>query len=400
MRAVRKALGVKPTFKSVDTCAAEFAAHTPYYYKTYEDEDEVAPCDRPKAMILGAGPNRIGQGIEFDYCCVHAAYALSDAGYETIMVNCNPETVSTDYDTSDRLYFEPLTFEDVMDIVDAENPAGVVVTFGGQTPLKLAHALEQAGVPDHGHARLRPSTSPRTAGASRRSSTSWASRTRLQAPPTASTRRSRSRAASASRCSCGPSYVLGGRGMVIAYNEQYLEKYMAEAVSISPEHPVLLDRFLEGAVEVDVDAVCDGETVYIGGVMEHIEEAGIHSGDSACSIPPYTLSEDIVERIREHSSRARDAPWRARSHERAVRGEGPARLRARGQPAGEPHRAVREQGHRRAARQGRGARHGGSEARRDGPARRRPRARALLRQGGGHAVRALPGRRLGARARR
>jgi carbamoyl-phosphate synthase large subunit len=298
VRAVRKALGVKPTFKSVDTCAAEFEAHTPYYYKTYEDEDEVAPCDRPKAMILGAGPNRIGQGIEFDYCCVHAAYALSDAGYETIMVNCNPETVSTDYDTSDRLYFEPLTFEDVMDIVDAENPAGVVVTFGGQTPLKLAHALEQAGVPIMG-------TSPEAIDLAedRRRFSAVLDELGI-AYPAAGTANSFEEAVEvAGRIGfpllVRPSYVLGGRGMVIAYNEEYLEKYMAEAVSISPEHPVLLDRFLEGAVEVDVDAVCDGETVYIGGVMEHIEEAGIHSGDSACSIPPYTLSEDIVVQIRE-----------------------------------------------------------------------------------------------------
>jgi carbamoyl-phosphate synthase large subunit len=300
VRAARKTLGVKPTFKSVDTCAGEFSASTPYYYKTYEDEDEVAPCDRPKAMILGAGPNRIGQGIEFDYCCVHAAYALSEAGYETIMVNCNPETVSTDYDTSDRLYFEPLTFEDVMDIVDAENPAGVVVTFGGQTPLKLAHALEQAGVPIMG-------TSPEAIDLAedRRRFSAILDELGI-AYPAAGTANSFAEALEvAGRIGfpllVRPSYVLGGRGMVIAYNEQYLEQYMAEAVSISPEHPVLLDRFLEGAVEVDVDAVCDGETVYIGGVMEHIEEAGIHSGDSACSIPPYTLTEDVVERIREHS---------------------------------------------------------------------------------------------------
>jgi carbamoyl-phosphate synthase large subunit len=300
VRAVRKALGVKPTFKSVDTCAAEFAAFTPYYYKTYEDEDEVAPATKPKAMILGAGPNRIGQGIEFDYCCVHAAYALSDAGYETIMVNCNPETVSTDYDTSDRLYFEPLTFEDVMDIVDAENPAGVVVTFGGQTPLKLANALEHAGVPIMG-------TSPEAIDLAEDRKRFSAILDELGiAYPAAGTAFSFEEGLGVARrigfpLLVRPSYVLGGRGMVIAYNEQYLEKYMAEAVSISPEHPVLLDRFLEGAVEVDVDAVCDGESVYIGGVMEHIEEAGIHSGDSACSIPPYTLSEEIVERIREHT---------------------------------------------------------------------------------------------------
>jgi len=300
VRAVRKALGVRPTFKAVDTCAAEFAAFTPYYYKTYEDEDEVAPATKPRAMILGAGPNRIGQGIEFDYCCVHAAYALSDMGYETVMVNCNPETVSTDYDTSDRLYFEPLTFEDVMDIVDVENPVGCVVTFGGQTPLKLAKALEAAGVPIMG-------TSPEAIDLAEDRQRFSAILDELGiAYPAAGTARSFEEAlVVAGRIGypllVRPSYVLGGRGMVIAYSENYLEKYMAEAVSVSPEHPVLLDKFLEGAIEVDVDAVCDGDAVYIGGVMEHIEEAGIHSGDSACCIPPFTLGSDTIERIREHS---------------------------------------------------------------------------------------------------
>jgi carbamoyl-phosphate synthase large subunit len=300
VRAVRKALGVKPTFKSVDTCAAEFAAYTPYYYKTYEDEDEVATAERPRAIILGAGPNRIGQGIEFDYCCVHAAYALHDAGYETVMVNCNPETVSTDYDTSDRLYFEPLTFEDVMDIVDKEDPAGCVVTFGGQTPLKLAHALEAAGVPIMG-------TKPEAIDLAE-------DRRRFSAIldelgilyPAAGTASSFSEALEVARrigfpLLVRPSYVLGGRGMVIAYDESYLESYMIEATRISPDHPVLLDRFLEGAIEVDVDAACDGETVYVGGVMEHIEEAGIHSGDSACCIPPYSLGMETVERIKEQA---------------------------------------------------------------------------------------------------
>ncbi len=273
MRAVRKALGVRPTFKAVDTCAAEFAAYTPYYYKTYEDEDEVTPAEKPRVMILGAGPNRIGQGIEFDYCCVHAAYALSDMGYETVMVNCNPETVSTDYDTSDRLYFEPLTFEDVMDIVDAEKPVGCVVTFGGQTPLKLAKALEAAGVPILG-------TSPEAIDLAEDRQRFSAILDELGiAYPAAGTARSYNEALAVARrigfpLLVRPSYVLGGRGMVIAYSEDYLERYMAEAVSISPEHPVLLDKFLEGAIEVDVDAVCDGETVFIGGIMEHIEEAG------------------------------------------------------------------------------------------------------------------------------
>jgi carbamoyl-phosphate synthase large subunit len=300
VRARRAELGVRATFKSVDTCAAEFAAFTPYYYKTYEEEDEVAPSEKRKAMILGAGPNRIGQGIEFDYCCVHASYALHDLGFETIMVNCNPETVSTDYDTSDRLYFEPLTFEDVMDIVEAEKPAGVVVTFGGQTPLKLAKALEAAGVPIMG-------TKPEAIDLAEDRSRFQALLDRLGiAYPAAGTANTFDEAVEvAGRIGfpllVRPSYVLGGRGMVIAYNEEYLEKYMAEAVRVSPDHPVLLDKFLESAIEVDVDAVCDGESVYVGGVMEHIEEAGIHSGDSACAIPPFSLGSETIERIKAHT---------------------------------------------------------------------------------------------------
>ncbi len=300
VRRQRLDLGVSPTFKAVDTCAAEFAAATPYYYKTYEEEDEVTSSAKRKVMILGAGPNRIGQGIEFDYCCVHAAYALSDLGYETIMVNCNPETVSTDYDTSDRLYFEPLTFEDVMDIVQAEDPVGVVVTFGGQTPLKLAHALEDAGVPIMG-------TSPEAIDLAedRRRFAEVLDRLGI-AYPAAGTACTHSQAVEVARTIgfpllVRPSYVLGGRAMVIAYNEDYLERYMTEAASVSPEHPVLLDRFLEGAIEVDVDAACDIESVYVGGGMEHIEEAGIHSGDSACCIPPFSLGEDTVELIVEHT---------------------------------------------------------------------------------------------------
>ncbi|TLM78068.1 MAG: carbamoyl-phosphate synthase large subunit [Actinobacteria bacterium] len=299
-RAWRLGLGVKATFKAVDTCAAEFEAYTPYYYKTYETEDEVRGTDKPRAMILGAGPNRIGQGIEFDYCCVHAAYALRDLGYETIMVNCNPETVSTDYDTSDVLFFEPLTFEDVMDIVEATGPAGVVVTFGGQTPLKLAHALEAAGVPIMG-------TKPEAIDLAEDRERFQALLDRLGiAYPAAGTARTHDEALEVARrigfpLLVRPSYVLGGRGMVIAYSEDYLERYMDEATSVSPDHPVLLDRFLEGAVEVDVDCVADGETVYVGGVMEHIEEAGIHSGDSACCIPPFTLSDAVVEQIRSHT---------------------------------------------------------------------------------------------------
>ncbi|MCE5191872.1 MAG: carbamoyl-phosphate synthase large subunit, partial [Actinomycetia bacterium] len=302
VRTRRLELGVKATFKSVDTCAGEFLATTPYYYKTYEEQDEVAPATRPRVLILGAGPNRIGQGIEFDYCCVHASYALHDAGFETVMVNCNPETVSTDYDTSDRLYFEPLTFEDVMDIVDAEQPVGVLVTFGGQTPLKLARALEDAGVPILG-------TKPEAIDLAEDRERFADVLDRLGiAYPAAGTARSAAEAIEvAGRIGypllVRPSYVLGGRGMVIAYNQEYLLQHVADAVIVSPDHPVLLDRFLEGAIEVDVDAVCDGRDVYIGGVMEHIEEAGIHSGDSACCIPPFTLGDGIVEEIRAHTRR-------------------------------------------------------------------------------------------------
>jgi len=300
VRARRLDLGVTATFKAVDTCAAEFAASTPYYYKTYEEQNEAVRSERKKAMILGAGPNRIGQGIEFDYCCVHAAYALSDAGYETIMVNCNPETVSTDYDTSDKLYFEPLTFEDVMDIVEVERPDGVLVTFGGQTPLKLAHALEEAGVPILG-------TAPEAIDLAedRRRFSEVLDRLGI-AYPAAGTASTLDEAVEvAGRIGypllVRPSYVLGGRGMVIAYTEEYLLRYVQKATEVSPDHPVLLDRFLEGAIEVDVDAVCDGETVYIGGVMEHIEEAGIHSGDSACCIPPFSLGEETIARIKGHA---------------------------------------------------------------------------------------------------
>lgn len=298
VRARRKELGVIPVFKTVDTCAAEFDSETEYHYKTYESgPSEIKPASRKRAMILGAGPNRIGQGIEFDYCCVHASYALHDAGFETIMVNCNPETVSTDYDTSDRLYFEPLTYEDVMDIIDVERPDGVVVTLGGQTPLKLAKALEEAGVPIMGtkpyaidlaedrdrFAEILDELSITYPAAGMASSFEEACRVadRIGFP-----------------LLVRPSYVLGGRGMVIAYDAKYLERYMAEAARITPDHPVYLDRFLEGAIECDVDALCDGEQVYIGGVLEHIEEAGVHSGDSACCIPPFTLSEAQVSQLR------------------------------------------------------------------------------------------------------
>ena len=298
VRAYRKKLGVVPVFKTVDTCAAEFMSRTEYHYKTYElGETEVHPSGKKRAMILGAGPNRIGQGIEFDYCCVHACYALHDAGYETIMVNCNPETVSTDYDTSDRLYFEPLTYEDVMDIVDIEQPDGVVVTLGGQTPLKLASALQDAGVHVMG-------TKPHAIDLAedRDRFAEVLDELHITYPAAGMANSFEEACQVADRIGfpllVRPSYVLGGRGMAIVYDAKALEKYMAEAARITPDHPVYLDRFLEGAIECDVDALCDGDTVYIGGVLEHIEEAGIHSGDSACCIPPFTLSESQVSQLR------------------------------------------------------------------------------------------------------
>ena len=298
VRAWRKKLGVVPAFKTVDTCAAEFPSKTDYHYKTYDAQaTEVSPKTRKRAMILGAGPNRIGQGIEFDYCCVHASYALADEGYETIMVNCNPETVSTDYDTSDKLYFEPLTFEDVMDIVDVEDPDGVVVTLGGQTPLKLAKPLADAGVTIMG-------TQPEAIDLAedRERFAAVLDELKITYPASGEAETYEEALQVADRIGfpllVRPSYVLGGRGMAIVYDGAQLEKYMTEAAKISPDHPVYLDRFLEAAVEVDLDAVCDGETTYVGGVLEHIEEAGIHSGDSACCTPPFALSEAIVTRLR------------------------------------------------------------------------------------------------------
>ena len=298
VRAFRKSLGVVPAFKTVDTCAAEFPSKTAYHYKTYDaDATEVEAGDRKRVMILGAGPNRIGQGIEFDYCCVHASYALHDEGYETIMVNCNPETVSTDYDTSDKLYFEPLTYEDVMDIVDAERPDGVIVTLGGQTPLKLAKPLLEAGVPIMG-------TQPEAIDLAedRERFAAILDELSITYPAAGEATTFEEACQVADRIGfpllVRPSYVLGGRGMAIVYDGAQLEKYMGEAAKISPDHPVYLDRFLEGAVEVDLDALCDGERVYVGGVLEHIEEAGIHSGDSACCTPPFALSEALVSQLR------------------------------------------------------------------------------------------------------
>jgi carbamoyl-phosphate synthase large subunit len=300
VRARRRAHGIVATFKTVDTCAAEFVAHTPYLYSTYEEEDEAPPTDRRKVIILGSGPNRIGQGIEFDYCCVHAAFALRDLGVEAIMVNCNPETVSTDYDTSDRLYFEPLTFEDVLTIVEKERPLGVIVQFGGQTPLKLAVPLRDAGVPILGTS---PDAIDRAEDRERFSALLRDLRLTQAAGATARS------VAEAEAIATGigypvlvrPSYVLGGRAMRIVYDGEDLRRYMTEAVRVSPEHPILIDKFLEDAIEIDVDAVADGERVVIGGVMEHIEKAGIHSGDAACALPPYSLGEDQVAELREQT---------------------------------------------------------------------------------------------------
>jgi len=297
VRKTRTAAGVVPVFKRVDTCAAEFEAHTPYLYSTFEDECEARPTDAKKIMVLGGGPNRIGQGIEFDYCCVHAAFALSEDGYETIMVNCNPETVSTDYDTSDRLYFEPLTFEDVMAIVDVEKPFGVIVQFGGQTPLKLAEHLEAAGVPIIG-------TSPDMIDLAedRERFQQLLHDLKLRQPENGTARSIDEAIAVANRVGypvvVRPSYVLGGRAMQIVHDETGLLRYMTEAVSVSNDHPVLLDRFLNQAIELDVDALCDGERVVVGGIMEHIEEAGVHSGDSSCCLPPHSVSEKTLEEIR------------------------------------------------------------------------------------------------------
>ncbi len=296
VRALRHENDVRPVYKRVDTCGAEFQAHTPYLYSTYEDECEAEPTDRDKIMILGGGPNRIGQGIEFDYCCVHAAFALADAGYETIMVNCNPETVSTDYDTSDRLYFEPLTLEDVLEIVHKEKPKGVIVQFGGQTPLKLAMALEREGVPIIG---TPPDAIDRAEDRERFDD--LLEKLGLRKPPSGLARSEAEADAAAERIGypvlVRPSYVLGGRAMQIVHDRESLAEYMRTAVKASPEHPVLVDHFLADAIEVDVDAICDGERVVIGGVMEHIEEAGVHSGDSACSLPPYSLSKTVVDEI-------------------------------------------------------------------------------------------------------
>ena len=300
IREIRKKLGIEATYKTVDTCAAEFEAETPYYYSTCASEDEVRPTDKPKIMILGGGPNRIGQGIEFDYCCVHAAMALKADGFETIMVNSNPETVSTDYDTSDRLYFEPLTCEDVLNIFDKEKPSGVIVQFGGQTPLNLAMALKAAGVQIIG-------TSPEDIARSedRQLFKEVLDSIGLKQPPNGTATSSEEAAPIAAMLGypviVRPSYVLGGRAMQIVYDEELLQDYMHSAVQASPAHPVLIDKYLEDAIEVDVDAISDGTRTVIGGVMEHIEEAGVHSGDSDCVLPPHTLVDEQISQLKEYT---------------------------------------------------------------------------------------------------
>ncbi|TCO75104.1 carbamoyl-phosphate synthase large subunit [Chromatocurvus halotolerans] len=298
VRAHRHGLGIRPVYKRVDTCAAEFAAETAYMYSTYEEECEAAASSRRKILVIGGGPNRIGQGIEFDYCCVHAVLAMREDGYETIMINCNPETVSTDYDTSDRLYFEPVTLEDVLEIVDLEKPEGVIVQFGGQTPLKLARDLEAAGVPIIG---TTPDAIDRAEDRERFQQ--MIDKLGLRQPANTTVRSVDAAVAAAQNIGyplvVRPSYVLGGRAMEIVYREEDLLRYMNDAVSVSNESPVLLDSFLSAAIEVDIDAVSDGETVVIGAIMQHIEQAGVHSGDSACSLPPYSLPAHVQDMMRE-----------------------------------------------------------------------------------------------------
>src|SRR5205085_4492357 len=296
IRKKRIGQNVTPTYRLVDTCAAEFEAYTPYYYSTYGTENERRESGKRKIIILGGGPNRIGQGIEFDYCCVHAAFALRELGFETIMVNSNPETVSTDYDTSDKLYFEPLTLEDVLNIYDQEQPEGVIVQFGGQTPLNLASGLKAAGVPILG-----TQTESIETAEDRKLFAAMLDKLGLRQTPNGSATSTNDAVAIATEIGypvlVRPSFVLGGRAMELVYTETDLRRYMTSAIEITPDRPVLIDRFLEDAIEVDVDSISDGETTVIGAIMEHIEEAGIHSGDSACVIPTFSLSRKVLDEI-------------------------------------------------------------------------------------------------------
>jgi len=302
VRGVRRALGVSPTYKSVDTCAGEFPAQTPYFYSTYEDEDEVVRGENPSVVVLGSGPNRIGQGVEFDYACVHASYALKDAGYDSVMVNSNPETVSTDYDASTRLYFEPLTAEHALEVIRREKPHGVILQFGGQSPLKLARELEKEGVPILG-------TSPDAIDLAEDRSRFGRLLEDLDIPhPRFGTATTPAEATAVARelgypVVVRPSYVLGGRRMEIVYSDDDLDLYLKTGAGASPSHPTLVDKFMEDYVEVDVDAVCDGEEVFVGGIMEHVEEAGVHSGDSSCVTPPITLHSALLERIEDYTRR-------------------------------------------------------------------------------------------------
>jgi carbamoyl-phosphate synthase large subunit len=302
VRQLRRTLGVLPVYKPVDTCAAEFEAETPYFYSTYERESEYRESGKRKIVILGGGPNRIGQGIEFDYCCVHGVYALQEEGFEVIMINCNPETVSTDYDTSDRLYFEPLTFEDVMNIIELERPEGVIVQFGGQTPLKLAIPLQRAGVKILGTPPEHIDTAE-----DRKKFGALLERLGIRCPAFGTATSFDEAHGVAQRIGypvlVRPSYVLGGRAMEVVYDDESLETYMSHAIHVSPEHPILVDKFLDDATEYDVDALCDGEDVFIGGIMQHIEEAGIHSGDSSCVLPPYSSSPDVLDVLKEQTAR-------------------------------------------------------------------------------------------------
>ena len=301
VREARHRLGVRPSFKSVDTCAAEFQAFTPYLYSTYDGESEAPPTARRKIVILGAGPNRIGQGIEFDYCCVHASMALQGDDFETIMINCNPETVSTDYDTSDRLYFEPLTVETVLEIIEREKPFGVIVQFGGQTPLRISQELASLGVPIIG-----TSVESIDIAEDRERFSALITRLGLQQPPFATARSAEEAISAATKLGfplmIRPSFVLGGRAMLVVYSLEEVLNYMQEGIEVSHDRPVLLDRFLEGAIEVDVDVVSDGSDVLIAGIMEHIEPAGIHSGDSSCCLPPQSLSETVLNNLRSQAT--------------------------------------------------------------------------------------------------